>query len=180
MILCSYFLIGNRVRVKSLGMAPGLANARPPGSSTFRDWQAGKCPAVARGGGGAGRRWNWLMHEVSYSFCYALVRTLFCLFCLTKTGFVQCFPFGSRSLFHAFVVSNLCLCFVLSASPTSGWCSAFPFGSPQVYTLLFFFVLLSLLLFRVLCPTSSGLCSDFSPSLLEFVLLIFCFVLIQF
>ena len=110
-------------------------------------------------------------------FCYALVRTLFCVFCLTNTGFVQCYslgprkvccmlvftvllysvifrfasvfcltnivivqcsPFGSRSLLHAFVVSNLR--FVLFASPTSGLCSAFPFGSPQVYTLLFFFV----------------------------------------
>ena len=78
-------------------------------------------------------------------FCYALVRTLFCVFCLTNTGFVQCYslgplkvccmlvftvllysvifrfasvfcltnivivqcsPFGSRSLLHAFVVSN--------------------------------------------------------------------------
>ena len=28
-------LIGNRVRVKSLGMAPGLANARPTGSEKF-------------------------------------------------------------------------------------------------------------------------------------------------
>ena len=99
-------------------------------------------------------------------FCYALVRTLFCVFCLTNTGFAQCYslgsrtvcctlvfnfalfsnfllllqcsPFGSRSLLHAFLVSNLCL--VLFASPTSGLCSAFPLGSPQVYTLLFFFV----------------------------------------
>ena len=65
------------------------------------------------------------------------------------------------SLLHAFVVSNLC--FVLFASPTSGLCSAFPFGSPQVYT-LFFFVLFSLLFLCVLCPTSSGqLCSGFFP-----------------
>ena len=28
-------LIGNRVRVKSSGLAPGLANARPPGSAKF-------------------------------------------------------------------------------------------------------------------------------------------------
>ena len=34
-LLCGYILIGNRVRVKSLGMAPGLANARPPGSAKF-------------------------------------------------------------------------------------------------------------------------------------------------
>ena len=54
------------------------------------------------------------------------------------------------SLLHAFVVTNLC--FVLFTSPTSGLCSAFPFGSPQVYT-LFFFVLFSLLFFmRALMP----------------------------
>ena len=82
------------------------------------------------------------------------------------------------SLLHAFVVSNLC--FVLFASPTSGLCSAFPFGSPQVYTLLVFFVLFSLLLLCVLCPTSSGLCSDFSPAPLKFAHFIFCFVLFSF
>ena len=60
--------------VKSLGMALGLANARPPGSAKFanapppgrtpRTDKAGKCPAVARGeGGGAGHRWNCLMHK---------------------------------------------------------------------------------------------------------------------
>ena len=106
--------------------------------------------------------------KVSYTLLlrFILVRTLSCVFCLTNTGFVQCYslgprkvycmlvlnfalfsnfllllqcsPFGSRSLLHAFVVSNLC--FVLFASPTSGLCSAFPLGSPQVYTLLFFFV----------------------------------------
>ena len=31
----SYILIGNHVRVKTLGLAPGLANARPPGSTKF-------------------------------------------------------------------------------------------------------------------------------------------------
>ena len=100
---------------------------------------------------------------------------LLCVFYLTNIVFVQCSPFGSRSLLYAFVVSNLC--FVLFASPTSGLCSAFPFGSPQVYTLLFFFVLFSLLLLCVLCPTSSGLCSDFFPAPLEFARFIFCFVL---
>ena len=33
--MCSYILIGNRVRVKTSGMAPGLANARPPRSAKF-------------------------------------------------------------------------------------------------------------------------------------------------
>ena len=45
----SYILIGNRVRIKSSGMAPGLANARPLGQHNIC-----KCPAVARGGGGEG------------------------------------------------------------------------------------------------------------------------------
>ena len=52
---------------------------------------------------------------------------LLCVFCLTNIVFVQCSPFGSRSLLYAFVVTNLC--FVLFASPTSGLCIAFPFGS---------------------------------------------------
>ena len=33
--LCSYILIGNRVRIKSLGIALGLANAQPLGSAKF-------------------------------------------------------------------------------------------------------------------------------------------------
>ena len=101
---------------------------------------------------------------------------LLCVFCLTNIVFVQCSPFGSRSLLYAFVVTNLC--FVLFTSPTSGLCIAFPFGSPQVYILYFFLCLLfSLLLLCVLCSTISGLCSDFFPGPLEFARFIFCFVL---
>ena len=122
---------------------------------------------------------------------------MFCVFYLTNTGFVQCYSLGSRGLLHAFVVSNSCFvlfassssglcsafpfgsrgllhafvvsnsCFVLFASSSSGLCSAFPFGSPRVYTLLFFFVLWSLLLLCVLCPSSFGLCSDFFPGSFE-------------
>ena len=33
--MCSYILIKNRVRVKSSGMARGLANARPRGRAKF-------------------------------------------------------------------------------------------------------------------------------------------------
>ena len=145
-------------------------------------------------------------------FCYALVRTLFCVFCLTNTGFVQCYSlgsrkvccmlvftllysvifcfacfasqtscfvqyssFGSRSLLHAFVVSNLC--FVLFASPTSALCSAFPFGSPQVYTLLFFFVLFSLLL---LCAQQAPVCAVIFPGSLRSCTLNFLLCIIQF
>ena len=50
--LCSYLLIGNRVRVESSGLTPGLANAPPPGTD-----KAGKCPAVPQGRGGGG---DWL------------------------------------------------------------------------------------------------------------------------
>ena len=107
-----------------------------------------------------------------------LYSVIFCFACFASQTFVQCSSFGSRSLLHAFVVSNLS--FLFFTSPTSGLCSAFPLGSPQVYTLLFFFVLFSLLLLRVLCPTSSGLCSDFSTAPLEFARLIFCFVLFSF
>ena len=66
-ILCSYYLIGNRVRVKSSGMAPGFGECPVPGQHkickcpTPGTDEAGKCPAVARGG--AGRSWNWLMHK---------------------------------------------------------------------------------------------------------------------
>ena len=116
-------------------------------------------------------------------FCYVLVRTLFCLFCPKNTGFVQCYSLGSRQVCFMLVLIllySVIFCFACFGSPTSGLCRAFPFGSPQVYTLLVFFVLFSLLLLCVLCPTSSGLCSDFSPAPLEFARFIFCFVLFSF
>ena len=46
--------------------------------------------------------------------------------------------------------------------------------------LFVFLCLISLLLLCVLCPTSSGLFSDFSPAPLEFARLIFCVVLFSF
>ena len=111
-----------------------------------------------------------------HAFVYALVRTLFCVFCLTNTGFVQCYSLGSRQVCCMLVfilLYSVIFCFACFASSTSDLCSAFPFGSPQVYTLLVFFVLFSLLLLCVLCPTSSSLCSDFSPAPLEFARFIF-------
>ena len=42
------------MRVKSLGMAPGLANARPPGSSASPGLTGGKMPRSSPGGGGGG------------------------------------------------------------------------------------------------------------------------------
>ena len=78
------------------------------------------------------------------------------------------------------LLCSVMFCFACFASQTSGLCSAFPFGSPQVYTLVLFFVLFSLLLLCVLCPASSGLCSDFCPAPLEYARLVFCFVLFSF
>ena len=58
-----YILIGNHVRVKSSGLARGLANARPPGSATFANapppgltrWaNAPQLPGGGGGGGGGG------------------------------------------------------------------------------------------------------------------------------
>ena len=52
--------------VKSLELAPGLANARTPGSAKFANAplpgadKAGKCPEVARGGGG-----DWAQLELT-------------------------------------------------------------------------------------------------------------------
>ena len=69
---------------------------------------------------------------------YALVRNLFCVFCLTNTGFVQCYSLGSRQVCCMLVfilLYSVVFCFACFASPTSGLCSAFPFGTPQVYTL---------------------------------------------
>ena len=59
------------MRVKSSQIAPGLANARPPGSAKFgkcppppQTKKAGKWPAVARGleGGGEG---SWAQLELT-------------------------------------------------------------------------------------------------------------------
>ena len=47
----------NRVRVKCSGLAPGLANVRPPGSAKFATPgtdKADKCPAGEGGMGAAG------------------------------------------------------------------------------------------------------------------------------
>ena len=120
---------------------------------------------------------------ISYTLLLRFSHKLFCVLCLTNTGFVQCYSLGSRQVCCMLVfilLYSVIFCFTCFASPTSGLCSAFPFGSPQVYTLLVFFVLFSLLLLCPLCPTGFGLCRDFSPATLEFGRFIFCFVLFSF
>ena len=86
---------------QKLGNGPGVGKCPVPAQfkickcPTPGTDKASKCPTVAPRGGGGG---------AVTRFCYALVRTLFCVFCPTNTGFVQCSPFGFRSLLHAFVV----------------------------------------------------------------------------
>ena len=75
------------MRVKSSGVAPGLANARPPGSAKFANTpppglkKASKCPIVS---GEAGRSWNWSM---PHNHQYLNTETLkSCLFKKLKEG----------------------------------------------------------------------------------------------
>ena len=131
-----------------------------------------------------------------------------CVLCLANIGFVQCFSFGFHKVSYTLLLpfsQNFVLrvlphkhpvCAVLLPSLPSSLLHAcvyfalfgnfllclfaFPFSSRQVYTLLVFFALFGLLLLRVLCPTISGLCCDFSPAPLEFARFIFCFVLFSF
>ena len=87
------------------------------------------------------------------------------------------------SLLHRLVfilLYSVISCFACFTSPTSGLCSAFPFGSPQVYTLLVFFVLFSLLLLRVLAQ-QAPVCAVIFPRLPSNLhALFFCFVLFSF
>ena len=54
--------MGNRVRVKSSGMARGLANARPPGSAKFANAPPPGLTRRANGGGGGG---GWAQVELT-------------------------------------------------------------------------------------------------------------------
>ena len=61
---CTYILIGNRMHGKSLGIALGLANARPPGRAKFANapppglTRQATPPQQPSGGGGPVRSWN--------------------------------------------------------------------------------------------------------------------------
>ena len=79
------------------------------------------------------------------------------MLCLTNTGFVQCFLFGSRSLLDAFVVSNLC--FACFTSQTPGLCSVIPSAPVVCCTLL-------LLVTHALCslPHRHRVCAVLFPS----------------
>ena len=96
-------------------------------------------------------------------FCYALVRTLFCVFCHTNTGFVQCYSLGCRKVcctlvFNFPLFSNFC--FACFASQTSGLCSAFP--SAPVKSITRFCYTLVRTLFCVFCLKNTGFVQFYS------------------
>ena len=82
----------------------------------------------------------------------------------------QCFPFGSRSLLHAFVVRDLC--FACFAS------QCYSLGSHKVCcTLVFYFALFSNFCFTCFASQASGLCSVFPSAPVKSVTR-FCYALV--
>ena len=75
-----YILIGNHVRVKSSGLARGLANARPPGSATFANapppglTRRANAPQLPGGGLGAGGI-DWCINTVRQQFWWSILYT---------------------------------------------------------------------------------------------------------
>ena len=110
---------------------------------------------------------------------------MFCVFCLTNTGFVQCYSLGSRKVcctlvLHFALFSNFC--FAWFASQTLGLCSAFP--SAHVKSVTRFCYALVRTFFCVFCVTNTGFVQCYSLgsrkvcSMLVFILVysvIFCF-----
>ena len=88
---------------------------------------------------------------------------MFCVLCLTNTGFVQCYSLGSRKVCCTFVfillLYSVIFCFACFASQTLGFCSAFP-SAPVVCCTLF------LLVIHVLCslPHHHRVCAVLFPS----------------
>ena len=78
-------------------------------------------------------------------FCYALVRTLFCVFCQTNTGFVQCYSLGSRKVCCMLVFTllySVIFCFASLILPHKHrvLCNALP-SAPVVYCTLLLLVI---------------------------------------
>ena len=110
---------------------------------------------------------------------------------LKNTGLVQCYSLGYRQVccMPVFILLySVIFCFACFAPPPPhpppniGLVQCFSLHLPSSLHPFEFlcFIQFNLLLLCVLCPTSSGLCSDFSPAPLEFARFIFCFVLFSF
>ena len=98
-------------------------------------------------------------------FCYALVRNLFCVFCLTNTGFVQCHSLGSLKVcctvvFNLF--SSVSFCFACFASQTPASCSAIPSAPLKFVARLCLILLYSVILLCVLWLLNVGFVQCFS------------------
>ena len=92
-------------------------------------------------------------------FCYPLVRTLFCVFCLTNIRFVQCYgPSLPSSLLHACVYFALFGNFLLCLF-------AFPFSSRQVYTPFWFSLLYSVCFCYACFAQQAPVCAVIFPRL---------------
>ena len=100
-------------------------------------------------------------------FCCALVRTLFCVLCLTNTGLVRCYSLGSRkvcSMLVFILVYSVVFCFARFASQTPGLCSATP-SAPVKFVAclcLFCFIQYTNFLLCVFCLTNIGFVQCFS------------------
>ena len=115
-------------------------------------------------------------------FCYALVRTLFCVFCLTNTGFAQCYSLGSCTVFCT-LVFNFALfnnfCFTCFASQTSGLCSAVPSAPVKSVARLCLILFYSVIfVFACFASQTSGLCSAFPSAPVKSVTR-FCYALVR-
>ena len=109
-------------------------------------------------------------------FCYALVRTLFCVFCLANTGFVQCYSLGSRKVCCVVVfilLHSVIFCFACFASQISCLCNALPPASVVCCTLLLLVIYVSCSL-----PHQHRACAVLFPSApLKFIPFFFlCFI----
>ena len=92
------------------------------------------------------------------------------MFCLTNTGFVQCYSLGyhkfcCRLVFNFALFSNFCFAFF--ASQTKGFVQCLSFGSRKVRYLLLLSFIQNFVL-RVL-PTNTGLCSATPSAPVKFV-----------
>ena len=120
---------------------------------------------------------------VSYTLLLRFSQNFVCVFCLTNTGFVQCYSLGFRQVccMLAFILLySVIFFFTCFASPTSGLCSAFPFGSPQVYTLLVFFVLFTFAFVVRALPNNLRFARWFFPGSPRIRTLYFWLCIIQF
>ena len=85
-------------------MARGLANTRPTGSATFANasplvlTRRANAPQLPRRGGGAGRRWNWLMHKWPAAFTDNFFTFWGCLLTRAFTVFNRISVKGRRAI----------------------------------------------------------------------------------